>query len=118
MESPSRFAAVLDDGELVQLALRNTLMADALSLQFKLPPPGADPPTERAAASVAGGAPAVQALVITSVWVVHVLRLLGQARLLSRVAFQNNMPTFQSIKIWVPISRSHASSLFFGRRVM
>ena len=70
--------AVLGNEELALLALRSTLVADALSLQFKLPPAGALPPSSENAANIAGGAPIVESLVIASVWAVAVLRALAQ----------------------------------------
>eukprot|EP00891_Asterochloris_glomerata_P001718 jgi/Astpho2/1718/Aster-04143 len=63
---------------LVEHALRQTLVADALSLQFKLPPPGEPAPAARSSAAVAGGSPVVDAVAVTSVWAVHLLRTLCQ----------------------------------------
>jgi hypothetical protein len=57
-----------------------TQVADALSLQFRLPPAGVPPPLPRAAHEVLGGCPAVDALLLTSVWAVAVLRQLAQVR--------------------------------------
>ncbi len=62
-------------------ALRQTLVADALSLQFKLPPPGEPAPAARSSAAVAGGSPVVDAVAVTSVWAVHLLRTLCQVGL-------------------------------------
>lgn len=86
---------VLDNKLLVQHALRQTLAVDSLCLQFRLPP-SSFPPTNarlssmdifdnetrifRSCASVAGGTPVVDALVVTSVWAVHILRGLCQDR--------------------------------------
>jgi hypothetical protein len=53
-------------------------VADALSLQFRLPPPGVPPPLPRASQEVLGGCPVVDALLLTSVWAVAVLRQLAQ----------------------------------------
>jgi hypothetical protein len=55
-------------------------VADALSLQFRLPPPGVPPPLPRASPEVLGGCPAVVALLLTSVWAVAALRQLAQVR--------------------------------------
>jgi hypothetical protein len=55
-------------------------VADALSLQFRLPPPGVPPPLPRASQDVLGGCPAVDALLLTSVWAVAALRQLAQVR--------------------------------------
>lgn len=65
---------------LVEYALRQTLVADALSLQFKLPPAGVPWPGAHANPDVAFGAPLVHTLVVTSVWVIQVLRCLCQVR--------------------------------------
>ncbi len=72
--------SVLAEEALVEHALRQTLVADALALQMRLPPPGAPAPAARASAAVAAGAPVVDALALTSVWAVHLLRTLCQAR--------------------------------------
>ncbi|KAK9844911.1 hypothetical protein WJX74_008601 [Apatococcus lobatus] len=70
--------SVLSNPGLVEHALRQTLVADALSLQFRLPPPSLPPPAARSLAHVAGRTPVVDALVLTSVWAVQVLRILSQ----------------------------------------
>lgn len=75
-----RGPAVLQRPELVEHALRQTLAADALSLQFKLPPPGVPAPVVQSFQDVASGAVVVEALVVTSVWVVHLLRMLCSVR--------------------------------------
>lgn len=69
---------VLSNQKLVQHALRQTLVVDSLCLQFRLPPPGVPAPTPRSSAAIAGGTPVVDALVVTSVWAVHILRSLCQ----------------------------------------
>lgn len=58
-------------------ALRMTLVADSLSLQFRLPAAGLSSPTARVSAAIAGGVPVVDAVVLTSVWAVSVLRSLS-----------------------------------------
>ena len=73
--------AVSASEPLVEHALRQTLVADALSLQFKLPPPGEPAPAARSSAAVAGGSPVVDAVAVTSVWAVHLLRTLCQVGL-------------------------------------
>jgi len=73
-----RYPAVLESDSLVEYALRQTLVADAVSLQFRLPPPGVPAPTPRKSNAIAHGAPVVDTLVITSVWAVHLLRTLSQ----------------------------------------
>ena len=70
--------AVLGEDSLVEYALRQTLVADAVSLQFRLPPPGVPPPVARRSPAIAHNAPVVDTLVITSVWAVHLLRTLSQ----------------------------------------
>ncbi len=78
-ESVSRSAhAVLREQAIVQHALRQTLVADALTLQLKLPPAGVPAPVSRSSPTVAGGAPVVDVLAVTSVWAVHILRSLSQ----------------------------------------
>lgn len=78
--------AVLESEALVEHAVRATLVADALALQMRLPPPGAPAPAARASAAVAAGAPVMDALALTSVWAVHMLRTLCQARARARPA--------------------------------
>jgi len=78
--------AVLESEALVEHAVRATLVADALALQMRLPPPGAPAPAARASAAVAAGAPVVDALALTSIWAVHLLRTLCQARARARPA--------------------------------
>ena len=73
--------AVLQRPALVEHALRQTLAADALSLQFKLPPPGVPLPAAQTYQDVASGALVVDALAVTSVWVVHLLRTLCSVRI-------------------------------------
>lgn len=53
-------------------------VADALSLQFRLPPPGVPLPLPRASQDVLGGCPVVDTLLLTSVWAVAVLRQMAQ----------------------------------------
>ena len=72
---------MLEKDSLVEYALRQTLVADAVSLQFRLPPPGVPAPGARRSNAIAGGAPVVDALVITSVWAVHLLRTLSQVNI-------------------------------------
>ncbi len=72
--------AVLREQAIVQHALRQTLVADALTLQLKLPPAGVPAPVSRSSPTVAGGAPVVDVLAVTSVWAVHILRSLSQVR--------------------------------------
>lgn len=56
------------------------MVADAHSLQFKLPPPGVPLPASRINPAVAAGAPLVEALTVTSVWCVQLLKTLCQVR--------------------------------------
>ena len=72
------YSAVLGEDSLVEYALRQTLVADAVSLQFRLPPPGVPPPVSRRSPAIAHNTPVVDTLVITSVWAVHLLRTLSQ----------------------------------------
>eukprot|EP00887_Chlorella_sp_A99_P000408 scaffold13.g408.t1 len=52
--------ALLDNAPVVEHALRQTLVADACSLQVKLPPPGVPLPALKQVPSVAAGAPVVE----------------------------------------------------------
>ncbi|KAL3143576.1 hypothetical protein ABBQ38_002373 [Trebouxia sp. C0009 RCD-2024] len=69
-------AAVLQKPALVEHALRQTLAADALSLQLKLPPAGVPLPMAQTSPDLAGGTAVVDIVAVTSVWVVQVLRAL------------------------------------------
>ncbi|KXZ56481.1 hypothetical protein GPECTOR_1g430 [Gonium pectorale] len=68
--------AVLERQALVQHALRMSLVADSVSLQFRLPPPGLSLPPPRSSPAVAGGLAVVDAVAATSVWAVELLRSL------------------------------------------
>ena len=56
------------------------MVADAMTLQMRLPPPGVQLPGTRSSRDVAGGAPMVEACASTSAWVVQVLKGLSQVR--------------------------------------
>lgn len=73
-------AAVLQKPALVEHALRQTLAADALSLQLKLPPAGVPLPMAQTSPDLAGGTAVVDIVAVTSVWVVQVLRALCMVR--------------------------------------
>lgn len=73
-------SAVLQTPALVEHALRQTLAADALSLQLKLPPPGVPPSPAQTSPDLACGTAVVDVLAVTSVWVVKVLRMLCAVR--------------------------------------
>lgn len=62
---------------LLAAALRATLTCDAVSLRFQLPPHGSQAPEAQASPAVAGGTKTTPALLITSVWVVTLLRTLA-----------------------------------------
>lgn len=62
----------------MQHALRQAMTADAQTLQLKLPPSGVPLPPTHMSLGVAGGAPVVEALAVTSVWTVQLLKLLAQ----------------------------------------
>ena len=62
----------------MQLALRYTLTADALSLQLKLPPNGMPLPQPKSVQHVAFGCHTVDIVALTSVWAVNLLRGLCQ----------------------------------------
>lgn len=65
---------VLAAAGVAEHGLRQTVAADAQALQFKLPPGDAPLPPLRAVPGVAGGAPVVEALAVTSVWAVQLLK--------------------------------------------
>lgn len=69
---------VLKDPSIVEYGLRQTLTADAQALQVKLPPVGAPLPPIRTNANVAGGAPSVEIMAVTSVWTVQLLKKMCQ----------------------------------------
>ena len=73
-------SAVLQTPALVEHALRQTLAADALSLQFKLPPPGVPLAPAQHSPDIACGTAVVDVLAVTSVWVVQVLRMICAVR--------------------------------------
>lgn len=62
----------------MQHALRQAMAADAQTLQFKLPPAGVPLPPTHMSPGVAHGAPVVEALAVTSLWTVQLLKLLAQ----------------------------------------
>lgn len=68
-------AEILKDQALVQHALRQTMTADAQTLQFRLPPPNIPLPPVRSVPEVGEGCPSVEALVVTSAWCVQLLRM-------------------------------------------
>lgn len=73
-------STVLESNPLLEHAARQTLVADALSLCVRLPPPALNLPTARSAAHVAGGVPVIDSVALASVWAVALLRQLGQQR--------------------------------------
>jgi len=91
-QRPTDVTAVLESDSLVEYALRQTLVADAVSLQFRLPPPGVPAPTPRKSNAIAHGAPVVDTLVITSVWAVHLLRTLSQVAVFAGPQSSNGSP--------------------------
>jgi hypothetical protein len=62
---------------LLEAAVQATLTCDAISLRFQMPPYGSASPEPRADPSVAGGVPCTPVQVVTSVWVVNVLRTIA-----------------------------------------
>jgi hypothetical protein len=69
---------LLGELDVVEHALRQTLAADSHTLQIKLPPPGVKLPAARCSEHVAGGAPVVELLGITSIWAVQLLKIMCQ----------------------------------------
>ena len=89
----------------MQHAVRQTLVADALTLQLKLPPAGVPAPVARSSPTVAGGAPVVDVLAVTSVWAVHILRSLSQA------SFLRGLPHMEQTFLRLRASRPHQCPL-------
>jgi hypothetical protein len=69
-------SSIMKDGKLVEYALRQSLVADAHSIQMKLPPPGAPMPPYHSVALVASGAPVIEIMVSASTWVLYLLKRL------------------------------------------
>ena len=69
---------VLQNQGLLEAAVQATLTCDAISLRFQLPPYGTPTPEATESPDVAGGTPCTTAQLITSVWVVNVLRSIAK----------------------------------------
>jgi hypothetical protein len=65
---------VMESMGLLEAAVQATLTCDAISLRFQMPPYGSASPECRSDPTVAGGIPCTPVQVVTSVWVVHVMR--------------------------------------------
>ncbi|GBF99399.1 hypothetical protein Rsub_12332 [Raphidocelis subcapitata] len=77
---------VLGEERVLQYALRQMLVSDALAPQFRLPPAGTPLPLPKSSDDVMGGVPHVEALLTQiGVWAVDVLRQLAK------------MPTYQGL---------------------
>jgi hypothetical protein len=63
---------------ILEHVLRQTLTADAQALQLKLPPPGTPLPPIQSSRAIACNAPLVEALAVTSVWTINLLRSLAR----------------------------------------
>lgn len=59
---------------LLHTALQTTLTCDALSLRFQLPPYGSTAPESKSSPGIARGVPTTPVLLVTSLWVVTLLR--------------------------------------------
>jgi len=64
--------------ELLELSLRQVLVADAHSIQLKMPPAGAPLPPYHCTAQVGGGAPTIEVMVSASTWIVYVIKRLTE----------------------------------------
>lgn len=73
-----RCVQVMDNKGLLEAAVQATLTCDALSLRFQMPPYGTPSPEPRADPAVARGTPCTPIQVLTSVWVVSVLRTIAK----------------------------------------
>lgn len=69
-------AEVIEDDIILEYGIREALLADAHSIQLKLPPPGAPLPEVLVEKNLIFGAPMVQVLISTSTWVIQVMKLL------------------------------------------
>lgn len=69
---------VAEHDALLEYAIRHTLVADSLSLQFRLPPPNVKLPQAHSDPRLAFSASLVDTLAVTSLWAVHVLRQLSK----------------------------------------
>ena len=64
--------------ELLELSLRQVLIADAHSIQLKVPPAGAPLPPYHCTSQVGGGAPTIEVLVSASTWIVYLIKRLTE----------------------------------------
>ncbi len=64
--------------ELLELSLRQVLVADAHSIQLKMPPAGAPLPPYHCTAQVGGGAPTIEVMVSASTWIVYLIKRLTE----------------------------------------
>lgn len=69
---------IVQQPRILEHVVRQTLAADAQALQMKLPPPGTPLPPVRNLDTVGGNAPLIEGLLVTSVWVVSLLRSMCQ----------------------------------------
>ncbi|WPT16549.1 AT-rich interactive domain-containing protein 4 [Picochlorum sp. SENEW3] len=65
---------IMKRDDILEYALRDTLTAEAHSIQLKLPPLGAPLPPYHSSQTVASGAPVVEVLASTSSWVVYLMK--------------------------------------------
>jgi hypothetical protein len=68
---------VLSSQGLLEAAMQATLTCDAISLRFQLPPYGSPAPDAAEDPAVARGTACTSATLVTSVWVVNVLRTIA-----------------------------------------
>ena len=64
--------------ELLEVAVRQVLIADAHSIQLKVPPAGAPLPPYHSTSQVGGGAPTIEVLLSGSTWVVYMLKRMAE----------------------------------------
>ena len=65
---------IMKRDSILEYGLRQTLIADAHSIQLKLPPLGAPMPPYHSSQTVASGAPVIEVLASTSSWVVYLMK--------------------------------------------
>ena len=90
--------------ELLEIALRQVLIADAHSIQLKMPPAGAPLPPYYCTAQVGAGAPTVEVLLSASTWVVYLIKRLTE------------MPQFKSLVLAGLAAASTSITTAFSKR--
>ena len=69
---------IVNEKDVLQHVVQQTIAADAQAMQMKLPPPGVPLPTVRNSNAIGHHAPLVEVLAVTSVWTVSLLRSMAK----------------------------------------